>query len=174
MIPSRRRAVFLLEMLPVLLAVAVGGTLMAVGIAAILRSHNRIAQFGNRYAVLHDFLREIRDDVRTATDVTLRGGDDGELQQVLAVGHPPRQVLYRFFEGRVERVGFEADGVPDKQWDMKHTEVELGMERPAAPGGDRVVNVTVLWHRSSKDNPEPRRRFEIALRCAVELRHEHE
>lgn len=174
MIPTQRRAFFLLEMLPVFLAVAVGGTLMAVSIAAILRGHNRIAQFGNRYAVLHDFLREIRDDVRTATDVTLRGGDDGELQQVLAVGHPPQQVLYRFFEGRVERVRFEADGVPDKQWDMMHTEVKLGMERSATPGGDSVVNVTVLWHRSSKDNPEPRRRFEIALRCAGELRHEHE
>ncbi len=172
MIASRRRAIFLIELLPVFLAVAVGGTLMAVSIAAILRSHNQIIQLGNRYAVLHDFLGEIRDDMRMAREVTLRGGDDSGLQQVLAAGQPPQQVLYRFFEGRIERVGFEADAVPDKQWEMQHTKVKLSIEQPTALGGDSVVNVTVIWHRSSKDNPQPRRRFDIALHCAGELRHE--
>ncbi len=174
MIRSRRRAIFLVEMLTVFLCVAIGGTLMTVGLASIVRSHRQIAGFANRYAVLNDFLQWIRHDVRTAEEITLRGGEGGDLQKVLVIGESPRQVLYRFYPGRVERVGFEDDTIADKYWEMKHTDVTIGVEQ-AGGSGDTVLNMTVQWHRSSKITPEPRRRFDITIRCsAAQVEYEHD
>jgi type II secretory pathway component PulJ len=169
----RRRGIFLIEMLPVLFALGIGGTLMAVGLASIQRSHKRVAEFSNRYASLNDFLRFISRDVRTATTVSLREGDGEDLQYVLAVGDTPRQVVYRFFEDRVERAGFEGDHVADKRWDATHAEFTLDVTRPAG-GADAIVDLTVRWKRTAKDDPQPHRRFDVALRCAGEIYHESE
>ena len=173
MIDRRRRGIFLIEMLTVLLCVTVGGTLMVVSLASILRNHRQIVELGNRYAVLNDFLRCIREDVRKAAGAELRDGDGAGVRQVLAIGEAPSQVLYRFGEERIQRVGFPGDPVTDKDWNMKHGVVTPGVEPPTG-GGDAVVTVTVLWHRTSKDNPEPTRRFDVALRCTGETRHEHD
>ena len=170
MIRRRRRAIFLIEMLPVLLAIAVGGGLMLVGLTSIIRSQRRVAELGNRYAVLNDFMHCLRNDVRAAADVALRSDDDGA-QQVLAIGQPPRQVLYRFLEDRVERVGRTDDPVAGKVWDMEHTVVQVNIA-PRAGNGAPLVNVTVEWHRASEKDPQPRRRFDTTLRCAREVRHE--
>ncbi len=170
MICRRRRAIFLIEMLPVLLAIAVGGGLMLVGLTSIIRSQRRVAELGNRYAVLNDFMRCLRTDVRAAADVALRGDDDGA-PRVLAIGEPPQQVLYRFLEDRVERVGRTDDPVADKVWNMEHTVVQVNIE-PRAANGVSLVNVTVEWHRASDKDPQPRRRFDATLRCAREVRHE--
>ena len=166
----RRRAMFLIEMLPVLLAVAVGGGLMLVGITSIIRSQRRVAELGNRYAVLNDFMRCLRADIRAATDLELRYDND-EALQVLAIGEPPQQIIYRFREDRVERIGGTDDPVADKTWGMEHTVVQLGLDPPT---GNRapLVNVTIEWHRASDKDPQPRRRFDATLRCAAEVRHE--
>ena len=166
----RRRAIFLIEMLPVLLAVAVGGGLMLVGLTSIIRSQRRVAELGNRYAVLNDFMRCLRSDVRAAADLDLRDDNDGA-QQVLAIGRPPQQVVYRFLEDRVERIGGTDDPVADKTWDMKHTVVQLDVEPPTGSRAP-LVNVTVKWHQASDKDPQPRRRFDATLRCAREVRRE--
>lgn len=170
MIGPRRRAVFLIEMLTVVFCVAVGGTLMAVSIASIVRDHRRIVEFGGRYAVLNDFLRCLREDVRAASTAESSNGDDAEGKQILAIGEPRQRVLYSFVEDHIERVGFVDDPVADKVWNMKHATVTVGLE-PPINGGDALVTVAVTWRRTARDDPAPSRRFEATLRCAGEIRH---
>ncbi len=170
MIGRRRRAVFLIEMLTVVLCVAVGGTLMALSVASIVRDHRRIVEFGNRYAVLNDFLRCLREDVRGATRAEVRNGGDAGAKQVLTVGEPPTQILYRFGAERIARVGFFGDPVADKAWSVKHGVVTVGLD-PPINDGNTTVRVTITWRQTAKDDPAPTRRFDTTIRCAGEIRH---
>lgn len=163
----RRRAVFLVEMLSVMFMLAVGGSLIAAGLVSIHRSHKRVAELGNRYAVLNDFLRCLSRDVRMAKTANVRDGDGEDLLQILVIGETPARVSYRFYERHVERAGFEGDNVAAKRWDPMYAAVEILGGRPVE--GDAIVGVTVSWHRTDKNDPEPYRRFDAAVRCAGEL-----
>ena len=166
-----RRAVFLIELLPVMLAVAVGGTVMTISIASILRSQKRVAELSNRYAVFNDFLRCFRHDVRAATGLALEDddGDDGKL--VLVIDGGSRKVEYRFLDQSVGRIGFERDPVAGKQWTFERTDFSVILES-SPDGRSPLVKMTVWWHRVDKKDPEPPRRFDVTIRCAGELRDE--
>ena len=166
-----RRAVFLIELLPVMLAVAVGGTLMTISIASILRSQKRVAELSNRYAILSDFLRCFRQDVRAGTELTLAetGGDAGD--QVLFIGGTSGRIAYRFLDQTVERAGYEPDRVVGKQWEFEHTRFSLVVES-SGTGLDPLVKMTAWWHRVAKDDPNPARRFDVTIRCAGESKSE--
>lgn len=163
----RRRAVFLVEMLTVLLLMAVGGTLMAVGLASIQRSHKRVTAFSNRYSLLNDFLRCVSRDVRMSTTASLRDGDGEGLRQVLVIGEIPEQVTYRFYDRRVERTGFEGDSIAGKRWAPIPAAVKIAGDR--ARTGGAVVSVTVTWDRADTDGLESNRRFDASVRCGGEL-----
>lgn len=162
-----RRAIFLVELLPVLLALAVAGNLLVVSLASIQRSHKRVAEFSNRYALLNDFLRCVSRDVRLATAASLRDGDSEELRQVLVIGESPKQVTYRFYARRVERTGFEGDSVAAKRWAPISAAVEVAGDR--ARKGGAVVSVTVTWDRADTGGLESNRRFNVSVRCGGEL-----
>ena len=168
---TSRRAMFLIEMLPVLLAVAVGGTLMTVSIASILRSQKRVAELSNRYAILNDFIACLRQDVRAATELALEDGDGDNGERILVIDHGSRKIVYRFLDQHVERTGGEQDPVADKRWTFEHTDFDLALE-PSPEGLITLVKVCVWWQRTAKDHPEPRRRFDVTMRCAGMLRHE--
>ncbi len=163
---SRRRAVFLVEMLTVLMILTAGGTLMAVGLASILRSHNRVAEFANRYAVLNDFLRCLSRDVRRATTASLHEGTGEGLRQVLVIGEMPPRVSYRFYQQHVERMGPEGGSALVKLWEPMSAEVGIG--GPSDTVG-RVIRVTVYWRRTGAKDPDSDRRFDLSVRCAGEL-----
>ena len=163
----KRRAVFLVEMLTVILMVGVGGTLMAVGLGSMLRSQDRVVEFGNRFARTNDFLRCLKRDVRMATTATLREEHGEELRQVLWVGEPPTQITYRFFDHHVERSGGRADDDAAKLWSPMSAEISLmGTDHVTDSTG---VSVTVFWRRTGARDPEPNRQFDLAVRCAGEL-----
>lgn len=164
----RRRGVFLVEMLTVALLLTVGGTLMAVGLASIMRSHLRVAQFDNRYARINDFLATLSRDVRRADFARVEATTEKGLRQVLAIGAAPRQVSYRVFEDRVERTGFAADAGASTAWEPMIAIVTVA----DGPGSESsVVNVTVLWPRGDDNDTEPNRRLDAAFWCAGEVDH---
>ncbi|MHC4696768.1 MAG: type II secretion system protein [Planctomycetota bacterium] len=163
----RRRAFLLVEMLTVMFMLAIGGTLMVVGLASIHRSHKRVAEFGNRYALLNDFLRCLSRDVRMAKTATVGDGEGEELRQTLVIGRMPERVLYRFYKGHVERAGFKGDSVAAKRWEPMSAAVKITGSRAVA--GETIVSVTVSWPRTDKKDPEPNRRFDVAMRCNGEL-----
>ena len=165
---TRRRAVFLVEMLTVLLLVSVGGTLMAVGLTSVLRSQRRVAEAGNQYAVLNDFLRCLSRDVRAAETAELLNGDGEDLPQVLLIGVPPKRVSYEFYERYVERTGYEGDRVRGKRWNPMSAVTKVTEGRSGA--GGTIVSVTVSWTRADARDLKPNRRFDTAIRCAGELR----
>ena len=166
----RRRAVLLVEMITVLFMLSIGGSLMAVGLASIMRSQRRVAELDNRYAMTNDFLRCLFRDVRKATTASLREGDGAELQQVLVVGEFPRQVSYRFYKQHVERTGFEGDSQAAKLWSPMTADIGVTPVRSVV--GNALVDVTVFWGRTDAQDPEPNRRFDLAVRCAGELDHD--
>lgn len=168
---SHRRGMFLIELLPVLLAVAVGGTVMTMSIASILRSQRRVAELSNRYAVFNDFLRCFRQDVRSAGELTLVNDDRDDSVQVLVVGHGQRKITYRFLDEGVARIGYEKDPVADKQWTFENTDFSLALESAPDELGP-LVKLTIWWRRTAKKDPEPSRRFDVTIRCAGELRDE--
>lgn len=163
----RRRAVLLVHMLTVLLLTATGGGLMMVGLVSILRGQKRVAEFGNRYTVLNDFLRCVSRDVRMATTAALEPDEEGGPRHTLVLGTPPNQVTYRFHDGRVERNGFEGDSVSTKRWAPMSATVSISGDRQ--PVGRTIVSVRVSWFRNGADDPEPDRRFDLTVRCAGEL-----
>ena len=171
MMRASRRAMFLIEMLPVLLAIAVGGTLMTISIASILRSQKRVAELSNRYAVLNDFMACLRQDVRTATKLALEDGDGDNSERVLVIDQGSRKIAYRFPDRRVERLGGEQDPVADKSWTFEHTDFDLALE-PSPEGLPVLVNVSVWWQRTAPDHPEPGRRFDVTMRCTEMLPYE--
>ncbi len=180
MMPGQRRAFVLAEMLAILFMVAIGSTVMAVGIGAIMRTHKQTAALTNRYAVLHDFLRCIRKDVRAASRVTI-DRDESATETILTLGYADAdaalQRAYRFAPQRVERFNRStpAGAIParrdsrtsslDKQWTMKNTTVSASLT--PTPGGQvDLLNIVVQWDTRSKDDPQPRRRFALTLRPA--------
>ena len=165
----RRRGVLLVELLTVLFMVAIGGSLMVVAVTSILRSHKRVAEFDNRYAVLNDFLQCISRDVRSARIATLRDDDGENLRQVLIIGEAAKQVTYTFYDRHVERTGFEGDSMAAKSWDSLHVVVGIAQD-PTRADRTPTVRLTVSWPRSDVDEIEPSRRFDAAIRCAGELR----
>ncbi len=166
----RRRAVLLVEMLTVLFMMSIGGSLMTIGLASIMRSQRRVADLDNRYAMTNDFLRCVFRDVRRATTASLHEGDGAELQQVLVVGEFPRQVSYRFYKQYVERTGFEGDSQAAKLWSPMTA--NPGVTPVQSDVGTALVDVTVFWGRTDAKDPEPNRRFDLAVRCAGELDHD--
>ncbi len=164
----RHRAYMLIEMLTVLMAVAVSGSLITAGILAILRSQDRLAEFANRTAVMNDFVQCLRRDVRAATTARLKGGEG--LPRVLELGDEPEPVTYLFYEERVERVGMDDRAVAAKVWDpMTATVSVTGL---GAETGEAIVSATVYWQKTKKDDPRPDRRFDFAMRCVGELYNE--
>jgi type II secretory pathway pseudopilin PulG len=159
----RRRGVFLVEMLTVLFMVGIGGTLMAVGLASLLRSQDRVSVFGNQFTHINDFLRCIKRDVRSATSATLLRGDASEPQAILFLNEPPTQVSYRFFENHVERSGGD-EGDTAKLWSSLNAQVSI----PGSPEGteNTGVAVTVFWRRASAKEPDPDRRLDLFARCS--------
>ena len=174
MIHSRGRAVVLLEILTVLFLVAIGGTIMSVGIAAVVRTHRRTADLTNRYAVLNDFLRCIRGDVRAASGIALEG-DGSQTVTTLTLTHaqPEAYAEYLFFENRVERLRLSAGDilVEDKSWPVDHATVDVDLAH-GSDGEAALLHLAVQWHRRSKDDTQPGRRFDMILRAAGEHCHE--
>lgn len=163
----RRRAMFLVQMLTVLLLTAAGSGLMMVGLVSILRGQKRVAEFSNQYTVLNDFLRCVSRDVRMATTADLQSDEEDGPRQTLVLGTPPQQVTYRFHEGRVERQGFEGDSVATKRWTAMRATVSISGDRQRV--GGTIVSIRVSWIRNGTDDPEPDRQFDLAVRCAGEL-----
>ncbi len=168
---SQRRAVFLIEMLTVLTMLAVGGSLMTLGLVSILKSQKRVTVVSNRYAQLNDFFRVFSHDVRTSRVVSLSvengEGDKVEPRQVLLIGEAPRQVKYRFYKQYVERTGYERDTVAEKRWASMSTTVQIDDGQPASRGP--IVKASVIWHQTGTQDPEPTRRFDLSVYGAGEL-----
>lgn len=164
---GRSRAFMLMEMLVVLLLILVGSGLITVGLASIVKSHKRIADFSNRYALVNDFLDTLRADVREGTAVEWVEGDDDAAPRALRITGGPKTVLYRTLADSVERSGAD-DGV-NKRWDMTHTDVAIQIESGSA--GVDLVQVTVQWHKKDRYDPQPSRRFRAVARCVGETSH---
>ena len=162
----RRRGTFLVEMLTVIFMVGIGGTLMTVGLASLLRSQDRVVDFGNRFARVNAFLGSFERDVRAAGVVTLRDALDAEPRQELLLGEAPAQVRYRFFEDHVERAEQESIML----WSPMTARVEI--ERGTRPKDGVAVGATVLFPPADRNAAEPGRHFQLLVRCADERRHE--
>jgi len=162
----KRRGTFLVEMLTVIFMVGIGGSLMTVGLASLLRSQDRVVAFGNRLARVDAFLTSFERDVRTAGVVTLRDAQDEEPRQELLLGEPTAQVRYRVFEDHVERT---AQG-SEQLWSPMTVRMEI--ERGMGPGAGVAVGATVFLPRTDHHDPEPRRQFHVLVRCADERRHD--
>ncbi len=166
----RRRGVFLVELLTVLMLVMAGGTLAAVGLASLVRSHSRVARFDNRQAQISDLAATLSRDVRRAETAQLIDQRDDGVRQELWIGKEPRRVTYRFFDHHVERTGFHEDAEASTAWEGLSAMV--GVERGPLDRGHVVVSVTVYWPRLDRDDVEPDRRLDFAVRCAGETSHE--
>ena len=163
----KRRGVLLVEMLTVLTIVGVGGTLMAVALASMLKSQDRVARLSNRFATTNDFINCIQADIRSGTAVQVHtlSHPDGE-QTLLTITGPSGPVLYRLSEQHVERdAGSKSKSA--KSWTDLAAEASVVTGPNAAEG--LGVNVLVRWRRSGHDDPEPNRRFDLFVRCAGEL-----
>jgi hypothetical protein len=154
----KRRGIFLVEMLTVIFMVGIGGTLMSVGLASLMRSQDRVVAFGNQLARVHDFLGALERDVRAASTAALGDVQGEQPCQVLSLGELPTQVTYRFFENRVERTA-DATAIV---WSPLIAQIHL--ERGMA--GRVGVGADVSIHRANKSDPEPHRRFQLFVRCA--------
>lgn len=154
----RRRGTFLVEMLTVIFMVGIGGTLMSVGLASLLRSQNRVATFGNQFARVNDFLGSLERDVRKATTATLHNTEGGEPRQILTLGETSTRVSYRFFENHVERSERGTETL------LSSISTRIGLVN--GTDGRVGVNVIVLLPRSDGRDPEPHRQFHRLYRCA--------
>lgn len=165
-----RRGIFLVEMLTVIFMVGIGGTLMAVGLASLLRSQDRVVASGNRFTQVNDFLRTVKRDVRMSAVATLSESQGEGPRQILLLGEPPTQITYRFFGNHVERSGRIAGNNAKNSWSpmIAQIGVESAVDSRALTG----VEVTVFVPRTGKSDPDPARRFDFLVRCAGELNHE--
>lgn len=162
---KRHRAFMLMEMLVVVMLTLAGTGLITMGLASIIKSHKRIANLSNRYALVNDFFDTLRADVRAGTAVAWIDGDDAAPRQLQITGGT-QSVLYRILVDSVERID---GGHIVKQWDMQHTDVTLQIESDRA--SEDLVRVSVLWHQKNKYDPDASRRFAATLRCVGELSH---
>lgn len=167
----KRRGVFLVEMLTVVLMVGVGGTLMAVALASMLKSQERVARLGDRFATTNDFIHCIRDDVRSGAAVQLQTfshADSDQPRQLLTITRSSGPLSYRFFAKHVEREGGPG-GESAKSWTPLAAEASVANDANGTEG--HGVKVIVRWQRDGHDDPDPSRRFDLFVRCAGELHH---
>ncbi len=164
----RRRGVFLIEMLTVLLMLGIGGTLLATAFGSMLRSQRRVSDFGNQYAQIDGFLSQFSRDVRRATTASLHVGDENE-GRLLVLEAPNRKVAYRFFERRVERSPIEPGDPMTNSWESMIASVDLVTGFVEAP--QVAVGLSVQWRRTDKKDPDRSRRFDLVVRCAGALGH---
>ncbi|MCH9034499.1 MAG: type II secretion system protein [Planctomycetes bacterium] len=174
----RRPAVFLLEMMVVLFVITLGGTLITMGVYAVMRNQRAVGKLQNRYAVTHSILHRLRADVRAGSSVTVAhaGGDRRpQLSEAssgwasggqgrLAIKSPTGDVVYVFYEDRVDRFPDAHAQNPDQQWTLHGATFQV---RPGL-GGDNatMLLVTVRWKPPKAETPESSRRFDLAIRCA--------
>lgn len=174
----RQPAVILVEMLVVLFAITLGGTIITMGVYAVMRNQRAVGKLQNRYAVTHSILHRLRADVRAGSSVTVaqRGGDRRpQLSEApsgwvsggqgrLAIKSPTDEVVYVFYEDRVDRFPDAHTPIPDQQWTLHGATFHV---RPGL-GGDNatLLLVTVGWKPSKAETPASSRRFDLAIRCA--------
>lgn len=174
----RQPAVFLVEMLVVLFMITLGGTVITMGVHAVMRNQRAVGKLQNRYAITHSILQRLRADVRAGSSVTLAHSEGGERPQLseassgwasggqerLVIKSPTRDIIYVFHEDRVDRFPDAFAPNPDQQWTLNDAtfQVQPGL------GGDNatMLLVTVKWNATRDETPEPSRRFDLALRCA--------
>ena len=174
----RRSAVFLIEMMAVLFMITLGGTVITMGVYAVMRNQRAVGQLQNRYAVTHSILHRLRADVRAGSSVTVAhaGGDQRpQLSEAssgwasggqgrLAIKSPTGDVVYVFYEDRVDRFPDAHTQNPDQQWTLHGATFQV---RPGL-GGDNatMLLVTVRWKPPKAETSESSRRFDLAIRCA--------
>lgn len=174
----RRPAVFLLEILVVLFVMTLGGTLITMGVHAVLRNQRAVGELQNRYAVTHSILHRLRSDVRAGASVSVAydagdqptqlaeaspGGASGG-QRRLLIKSPTHDIVYDFHEDRVERFSDAQTQSPDQQWFLKGANFQV---LPEADGDNATtLLVTVRWNATRGETPESTRRFDLVLRCA--------
>ena len=166
--PCRRRQAFaLIQMLSVLFIVAVGSTLMVTSIASIMRVKKHADALTNRHAVLTDFTRCLRRDVRGADAMSLSSGlnDEGS---TLTLEQRDGSVCYTFLPEAVERVGADRDFVSNKAWSFARSLVSVELESPT-PDAAALVHVAVCWRSLARDDLQPQRRFDLVFHCAGEV-----
>lgn len=163
---SRRRGVFLVEMLTVLLLLGAGTTLMAVAIGSMFHSQQRLARAGNRFAQVNDLLTTVSRDVRRSTSAVVEQGQTAGVKLLRLTLGDNQDLVYRLSATAVERDALATADVAPKSWPGIKAEARI---LPASSeGGGRAVSVTVHWSREDTRDPEPNRRFDLVVRCAGE------
>ncbi len=174
----RQPAVFLLEMIVVLFVITLGGTLITMGVYAVMRNQRAVGTLQNRYAVTHSILHHLRADVRAGSSVTVAhtvGEQRTQLSEAfsgwasggqgrLAIKSPTGDIGYVFHEDRVDRFPDAHTQNPDQQWTLHGATFQVRQ----GPGGDNatMLFVTVRWKPSKAEAPESSRRFDLTIRCA--------
>ena len=174
----RQPAVFLVEMMAVLFMITLGGTVITMGVYAVMRNQRAVGQLQNRYAVTNSILHRLRADVRAGSSVTVAhaGGDQGPQlseassgwasggQARLVIKSPTRDIVYVFHEDRVDRFSDARTQSPDQQWTLHgatfHVQPGLGDDNAT------MLLVTVRWNVPKAETPQSSRRFDLAIRCA--------
>lgn len=159
-----RRGIMLVEMLVVLFLVGTGGTVITLGVLSILKSQDRVSDFANRYATTQDFLDTVSRDARAVTTASLHRAESSDVQ-VLTLGEPNRQTVYRFYSDRVERTASAGMRAAAKSWPVTAEAALLGSSR--SPGA-KLLKATVFWHRPDVHELDPARRFDVTVRCVGE------
>ncbi len=176
--PYRQPAVLLVEMIVVLFVITLGGTLITMGVYAVMRNQRAVGKLQNRYAVTHSILHRLRADVRAGASVTAAhsGGNlRPQLSEVspgwtsggqgrIAIKSPTGDVVYVFSEDRVDRFPDAHTRNPDQQWTLHGAtfDVRTGLGDANAT----ILFVTVRWKPPKAETPESSRRFDLAIRCA--------
>lgn len=163
---SARRAFVLLEMLTTLLLVLVGGTLVTVGLASILKANNRAAELSNRYSIMSDMAARFRRDFRGAQRMSYTRSSDESPETELVLTGPAGKIVYLFAEGQLNRSGPEPAGTA--VWPLEYTEV-AGSVETSTDGEPAVFHLTIIWKKRKKEVQEFGRRFDLVLRCGGEL-----
>jgi len=161
----RRRGVLLVELLTVILLVGVGGTLMAVGISSIIRSQKRVAEFGNEFAVINDFLQCFSSDVRRSSSISMSENADQDGGQTVILTTPTGRTTYRLSAQSVAREGLP--GSLPKNWNPMIASVAIISNSPSSKG--EGVRLAITWPRKDAKDPEPKRRFDLVVRCEEEF-----
>jgi hypothetical protein len=163
---TRKRAVFLVEMLTVTLLLGVGSTLMVVAFGSMFHSQQRLAVFASRYAQVTDLLSNLTRDVRrsTAAQVEDRVDDGNAVLRLTLDGGKP--LTYRFSAQGIGRDGSAESKFAAKSWAGCHGEVHVVNASEEGTGG--AVVITLRWIRGDARDPEPNRRFDLVVRCAGE------
>lgn len=162
----------------VVFMLAVGGSVITMGVYAVMRNQRAVGKLQNRYAVTHSIIHRLRDDVRGGSSATVThsqgdqrppfseaspGGASGGPQR-LVIKSPTREIVYVFDEDRVDRFSGALADVPDQQWTLHGATFHV---RPGL-GGDEatMLLVTIRWKAPNEETPESSRRFDLAIRCA--------